>query len=64
MTAQNQNIAEKKQALSMRAVREANNRVDVTLINVNATREGLTHHSAAQRLEKQGYNEVFRSCRC
>ncbi|WP_447866848.1 magnesium-translocating P-type ATPase [Rahnella bonaserana] len=59
MTAQNQNIAErKKQALSMRAVREANNDVDVTLINVNATREGLTHHSAAQRLEKQGYNEV------
>ncbi|MFS7384782.1 magnesium-translocating P-type ATPase [Rahnella inusitata] len=64
MTVQNNNTLDskhqdkKKQALSMRAAMEARNGVAVTLINVNATREGLTQSSAAQRLEKQGYNEV------
>ena len=64
MTVQNKtatplkNQDKKKQALSMRAAMEARNGVDVTLINVNATREGLTESAAAQRLEKQGYNEV------
>lgn len=64
MTVQNNNTLErktaerKKQALSMRAAQEAKNGIDVTLINVNASRAGLTHGEAAKRLEKEGYNEV------
>src|SRR5688572_19587832 len=64
MTVQNNNTLErktaerKKQALSMRAAQEAKNGIDVTLINVNASRSGLTHGEAAKRLEKEGYNEV------
>jgi len=63
MTVKNNNTLDpknqdkKKQALSMRAAMEANNGVAVTLINVNATRDGLTEASAATRLEKEGYNE-------
>ncbi|AVF37599.1 magnesium-translocating P-type ATPase [Rahnella sikkimica] len=60
MTVQNNTMHEKKkqQTLSMRAAQEAKNGVAVTLINVNATRDGLTEASAATRLEKEGYNEV------
>lgn len=60
MTVQNNTTQEKKkqQTLSMRAAQEAKNGVAVTLINVNATRDGLTEASAATRLEKEGYNEV------
>ncbi len=67
MTVQNNNVVEKKQrdnknrksnGLSMRAVQEAKNGVAVTLLNLNATKEGLLNASAADRLEKDGYNEV------
>jgi Mg2+-importing ATPase len=60
MTVQNNTTQEKKkqQTLSMRAAQEAKNGVAVTLINVNATHDGLTEASAATRLEKEGYNEV------
>ena len=44
--------------LSMRAIREAGNSVDLTLSNVKAHREGLTASDAAERLIKDGPNEV------
>lgn len=52
MTVQNSTTQEKKkqQTISMPAAQEAKNDVAVTLINVNATRDGLTEASAATRL--------------
>lgn len=52
--------AEKKDSrkLSMRAVREAQNDIDSTLANVRSHRDGLTIRDAAERLTKDGANEV------
>lgn len=52
MTVQNNATLYKKkqQTISMPAAQEAKNNVAVTLINVNATRDGLTGASAATRL--------------
>jgi len=61
MTVEIKNTQKKKpkdNKLSMRAVQEAKNGVAVTLLNVNATRDGLLNSHAAGRLEKEGYNEV------
>lgn len=52
--------AEKKDSrkLSMRAVREAQNDIDITLANVKSHRDGLTIRDATERLIKDGANEV------
>ncbi|MGF6401204.1 Mg2+-importing ATPase [Pseudomonas frederiksbergensis] len=44
--------------LSMRAAREAQNGLTVTLTNLNATADGLTELEAEGRLARGGYNEV------
>ena len=44
--------------LSMRAAREAQNGLAVTLTNLNATTDGLTEIEAQGRLATGGYNEV------
>ncbi|KJZ35637.1 MULTISPECIES: magnesium-translocating P-type ATPase [Pseudomonas] len=44
--------------LSMRAAREAQNGLAVTLANLNATTDGLTELEAEGRLARGGYNEV------
>ncbi|MBA4360248.1 MAG: magnesium-translocating P-type ATPase, partial [Pseudomonas sp.] len=44
--------------LSMRAAREAQNGLTVTLANLNATPDGLTELEAEGRLARAGYNEV------
>jgi Mg2+-importing ATPase len=44
--------------LSMRAAREAQNGLAVTLANLNATPDGLTELEAEGRLARGGYNEV------
>ncbi|WP_219094846.1 magnesium-translocating P-type ATPase [Pseudomonas sp. UMAB-40] len=44
--------------LSMRAAREAQNGLAVTLANLNATPDGLTELEAEGRLARAGYNEV------
>jgi len=44
--------------LSMRAAREAQNGLAVTLTNLNATTDGLTELEAQGRLARGGYNEV------
>ncbi|EJM63347.1 magnesium-translocating P-type ATPase [Pseudomonas sp. GM50] len=44
--------------LSMRAAREAQNGLAVTLTNLNATADGLTELEAEGRLARGGYNEV------
>ncbi|MGH8331024.1 MAG: cation-transporting P-type ATPase, partial [Pseudomonas sp.] len=44
--------------LSMRAAREAQNGLAVTLANLNATTDGLTELEAEGRLARAGFNEV------
>ncbi|WP_367375104.1 magnesium-translocating P-type ATPase [Pseudomonas lini] len=44
--------------LSMRAAREAQNGLAVTLTNLNATADGLTELEAEGRLAREGHNEV------
>ncbi|MDI2590731.1 magnesium-translocating P-type ATPase [Pseudomonas sp. 681] len=44
--------------LSMRAAREAQNGLAVTLTNLNATTDGLTQLEAEGRLARNGHNEV------
>ena len=44
--------------LSMRAAREAQNGLAVTLTNLNATTDGLTELEAQGRLARNGHNEV------
>lgn len=44
--------------LSMRAAREAQNGLAVTLSNLNATADGLTELEAEGRLARGGHNEV------
>ncbi|MHC8362629.1 magnesium-translocating P-type ATPase [Pseudomonas sp. LS2P72] len=44
--------------LSMRAAREAQNGLAVTLTNLNATTDGLTEFEAQGRLARNGHNEV------
>lgn len=47
-----------KTALSMRVVREAHNTLDTTLLNVNASLDGLTVADASARYSQNGPNEV------
>ena len=59
----NSNVRDKSRAgenskLSMRAAREAQNGLSATLANVRGTVDGLTVLDAAERLEREGYNEV------
>lgn len=44
--------------LSMRAAREAQNGLAVTLTNLNASTDGLTELEAQGRLARNGHNEV------
>ncbi|WP_282024416.1 magnesium-translocating P-type ATPase [Commensalibacter papalotli (ex Botero et al. 2024)] len=48
----------KKNSLSMRVVREAQNKLETSLLNVNASLDGLTTLEAASRLTNDGANEV------
>lgn len=47
-----------KTTLSMRVVREAHNTLDTTLLNVNASLDGLTVAEASTRYSQNGPNEV------
>ncbi|EJF89316.1 magnesium-translocating P-type ATPase [Bartonella tamiae] len=49
---------QKKNTLSMRVVREAQNNLETTLLNVNASLDGLTIPEAATRFSNDGPNEV------
>ncbi|WP_259699497.1 cation-transporting P-type ATPase, partial [Pseudomonas fluorescens] len=44
--------------LSMRAAREAQNGLAVTLANVKTSADGLTELDAEGRLQREGFNEV------
>src|SRR5471032_357361 len=50
--------ANEEAKLSMRAAREAQNGLAVTLANVKASLEGLTETEASSRLKTEGHNEV------
>ncbi|MEQ1428555.1 hypothetical protein, partial [Salmonella enterica] len=49
--------------LSMRAMREAGNTIDLTFLNVNGHPDGLIEADAARRLAKDGPNDVARERR-
>ena len=56
--AQNGNASSDENKLSMRAAREAQNSLDVTLGNVKSNTNGLTELDAEGRLHRDGFNEV------
>src|ERR1700681_4520078 len=49
---------DREQALSMRAVQEANHDLEKTLANIGGSMDGLLEHDAIERLAKDGPNEV------
>ncbi|WP_207239276.1 magnesium-translocating P-type ATPase [Pseudomonas sp. GW456-L15] len=57
-TSRNTSATSDSNKLSMRAVREAQNGLAVTLANVNSTTAGLTELDAEGRLQRDGHNEV------
>ncbi|WP_025128275.1 magnesium-translocating P-type ATPase [Pseudomonas sp. PH1b] len=57
-TPRNQSASSDSNKLSMRAAREAQNGLAVTLANVNSTTAGLTELDAEGRLQRDGHNEV------
>lgn len=62
-TANNKNFKKDERRLSMRAVREASNEIELTLANVGSRRDGLTEGDAITRLYRDGPNEVARERR-
>ena len=56
--AHNGNASSDENKLSMRAAREAQNSLDVTLGNVKSNTNGLTELDAEGRLHRDGFNEV------
>ncbi|WP_053151948.1 magnesium-translocating P-type ATPase [Pseudomonas protegens] len=57
-TSRNTSATSDSNKLSMRAAREAQNGLAVTLANVNSTTAGLTELDAEGRLQRDGHNEV------
>ncbi|MGE8413970.1 MAG: magnesium-translocating P-type ATPase [Pseudomonas sp.] len=57
-TSRNTSATSDSHKLSMRAAREAQNGLAVTLANVNSTTAGLTELDAEGRLQRDGHNEV------
>ncbi|MDK1397839.1 magnesium-translocating P-type ATPase [Pseudomonas protegens] len=57
-TSRNTSATSDSNKLSMRAAREAQNGLTVTLANVNSTTAGLTELDAEGRLQRDGHNEV------
>ncbi|MCD9569993.1 magnesium-translocating P-type ATPase [Pseudomonas protegens] len=57
-TSRNTSATSDNNKLSMRAAREAQNGLAVTLANVNSTTAGLTELDAEGRLQRDGHNEV------
>ncbi|AZC18845.1 magnesium-translocating P-type ATPase [Pseudomonas sp. CMR5c] len=57
-TSRNHNATGDQHKLSMRAAREAQNGLAVTLANVNSSTAGLTELDAEGRLQRDGHNEV------
>ncbi|MCE4052551.1 magnesium-translocating P-type ATPase [Pseudomonas sp. Au-Pse12] len=57
-TSRNTSASSDSHKLSMRAAREAQNGLAVTLANVNSSTAGLTELDAEGRLQRDGHNEV------
>ncbi|MGC5699111.1 magnesium-translocating P-type ATPase [Pseudomonas sp. NFXW11] len=57
-TSRSTSASNDSQKLSMRAAREAQNGLAVTLANVNSSTAGLTELDAEGRLQRDGHNEV------